>query len=82
MLLNKKNFKEIDYFDEKFFMYLENDDLCKRVKERGGSIYVVPKSKINQLAAKTVDRKFSTCKLATYSVTHRGRTTTTNSTRS
>jgi len=58
MLLNKRNFKQIDYFDENFFMYLENDDLCKRVKDKGGSIYLVPKSKINHLAAKTVDRKF------------------------
>ena len=59
MLLNKKNFKQIDYFDENFFMYLENDDLCKRVKDKGGTIHVVPKSKINHLAAKTVDIKFA-----------------------
>ena len=58
MLLNKKNFKEANYFDESFFMYLENDDLCRRVKNKGGSIYVVPRSKINHLAAKTVDKKF------------------------
>ena len=58
MLLNKKNFRENDYFDESFFMYLENDDLCRRVKNKGGSIYVVPRSKINHLAAKTVDKKF------------------------
>ena len=58
MLLNKKNFRESDYFDENFFMYLENDDLCRRVRNKGGSIYVVPRSKINHLAAKTVDRKF------------------------
>jgi len=58
MLLNKKKFSETDYFDESFFMYLENNDLCKRVKDRGGSIYVVPRSKINHLAAKAVDKKF------------------------
>ena len=58
MLLNKKKFSETDYFDESFFMYLENNDLCKRVKDKGGSIYVVPRSKINHLAAKAVDEKF------------------------
>ena len=58
MLLNKKKFSEADYFDESFFMYLENNDLCKRVKDKGGSIYVVPRSKINHLAAKAVDKKF------------------------
>ena len=57
-MILKKNFFEEEYFDENFFMYLENNDLCKRVNSKGGSIYVVPKSKINHLAAKTVDRKF------------------------
>ena len=58
MLINKKKFKEIDYFDENFFMYLENNDLCKRSRDKGDLIYIVPKSKINHLAAKTVDKKF------------------------
>ena len=59
MLLNKKKFKGDDYFDENFFMYLENNDLCKRVFSKGGSIFIVPKSKINHLAAKAVNEKFS-----------------------
>jgi len=59
MLLNKKKFKEEIYFDEEFFMYLENNDLCKRVKNNGGSIFIVPNAKINHLAAKTVDSKFA-----------------------
>ena len=58
MLINKKKFKEIDYFDENFFMYLENNDLCKRSREKGDLIYIVPKSKINHLAAKAVDKKY------------------------
>ena len=59
MLLNKKNFKEEIYFDENFFMYLENNDLCKRVADSGGSVFVVPTSKINHLAAKAVDSRFA-----------------------
>ena len=69
MLLNKKKLEnilsketsndELNYFDENFFMYLENDDLCKRVINNGGNIYVVPKAKINHLAAKSVDQKFA-----------------------
>ena len=59
MLLNKKKFKEEIYFDEEFFMYLENNDLCKRVRNNGGSIFIVPNAKINHLAAKTVDSKFA-----------------------
>ena len=59
MLLNKKQLKEKAYFDENFFMYLENTDLCKRIFNNEGSIFVVPKSRINHLAAKTVDKKFA-----------------------
>ena len=59
MLLNKKKLKNEVYFDENFFMYLENNDLCLRVINNGGSIFVVPNAKINHLAAKTVDDKFA-----------------------
>ena len=58
MLINKKKFKEIDYFDENFFMYLENNDLCKRSRDKGDLIYVVPRSKINHLGAKAIDKKY------------------------
>ena len=59
MLLNKKQLKEKAYFDENFFMYLENTDLCKRIFNNEGSIFVVPKSIVNHLAAKAVDKKFA-----------------------
>ena len=53
--LNKlENFSNKEYFDENFFLYLENDDLCKRVSESGENIYIVPKSKIKHLGAKAV----------------------------
>ena len=44
MLLNleKINFKEV--FDKDFFLFLEEIDLCKRVKDNGGKIYIAPKS--------------------------------------
>ena len=34
MLINKKNFNNNDYFDENFFLYLENNDLCLRIKKK------------------------------------------------
>ena len=34
MLINKKKFSDNIYFDENFFLYLENDDLCLRKKKR------------------------------------------------
>jgi Predicted glycosyltransferases len=41
MLINKKKFEENNFFDESFFLFLENDDLCKRVKTKGNKIYVI-----------------------------------------
>ena len=59
MLLNKKQLREGIYFDENFFMYLENNDLCRRVIDNRGSIFIVPKAKISHLAAITVDSEFA-----------------------
>ena len=58
MLLNKKKFKNNYYFDENFFMYWENNDICIRVINDGGSVFIVPKAKIKHLGAKAVDLKF------------------------
>ena len=57
--LNKlENFRNKKYFDENIFLYLENDDLCKRIIENGENIYIIPKSKIKHLGAKAVDEKY------------------------
>ena len=34
MLLNLEKFPDKNFFDENFFLYLENDDLCLRVKQK------------------------------------------------
>jgi N-acetylglucosaminyl-diphospho-decaprenol L-rhamnosyltransferase len=64
MVLNLKrlnlilHIKENNFFDENFFMYLENDDLCKRVVKKGEKIFVLPKSKVNHFGSKAVDPKY------------------------
>ncbi len=61
MLLNIKKLKKIDnfnFFDENFFLYLENEDLCKRLIEKNENIYIIPKSKIHHLGGKAVDPKY------------------------
>ena len=61
MLLNLKKLKQINnfnFFDENFFLYLENDDLCKRIRVKNEEIYIVPKSKISHLGGEAVDLKF------------------------
>jgi len=57
MILDKEQFNS-NFFDEKIFMYLENDDLCLRVKNKGKKIYIYKKSLISHLGAKAVDGKY------------------------
>ena len=58
MILDKKQFND-NFFDEKIFMYLENDDLCLRAKRNNKKIYIYSKSLISHLGAKAVDKKYS-----------------------
>ena len=61
MLLNLKKLrqlKDFNFFDENFFLYLENDDLCKRLEKNNQNIYILPKSKINHLGGEAVDSKY------------------------
>jgi N-acetylglucosaminyl-diphospho-decaprenol L-rhamnosyltransferase len=53
MLINKNKFSENIYFDENFFLYLENDDLCLRERKVNNKIYVAKKAKINHLGGKS-----------------------------
>ena len=62
MLIDKKKIKSISkgskIFDENFFMYLENDDLCKRVKNYNEKIFIVPTCKVKHFGAKGVSENF------------------------
>ena len=65
MLLNLNKINQIDafknkkYFDENFFMYLENDDFCKRLSQNNQNIFIIPKSKIKHLGAKAVNDEYA-----------------------
>ena len=61
MLLNLKRLKQLqnfEFFDENFFLYLENDDFCKRLQLNNENIFVVPKSKIYHLGGQAVNPKY------------------------
>ncbi len=51
MLINKTKFKNNDYFDENFFLYLENTDLCLRQKIKNEKIFIVKNSKIKHIGS-------------------------------
>ena len=57
MIINKDYFDQSVFFDENFFMYLENVDLCLRAKKNGGKLFIIKNSRIHHLGAQAVDDK-------------------------
>jgi len=47
MFLNMSEFENIGFFDENFFFYFEEIDLCKKLIDKGKKIYLVPSIKID-----------------------------------
>lgn len=46
LFVRKDIFEKIGGFDERFFLYFEESDLCKRVKKLGYKIYIIPHSRV------------------------------------
>ena len=59
MFLNLSKFLNIGFFDENFFLYLEEIDLCKRVVQIKEKIYEDPNIQILHLGGASVDPKSS-----------------------
>jgi|TARA_B100001079_G_scaffold259812_1_gene259330 GT2 family glycosyltransferase len=55
MFLNITEFKDIGFFDENFFFYFEEIDLCKRLNDNKKKIYLVPSIKINHKGGQSHD---------------------------
>lgn len=53
MLIRKDLFEKLNGFDEKYFLYYEDADLCKRVRESGKKNYYYPKVSIKHLVGAT-----------------------------
>ncbi len=53
MILNLKKFNNKKIFDENFFLYFEEFDLCKSLKNRGEKVYSSKKLKIHHLGFKS-----------------------------
>ena len=49
MLINLKKFLNKKFFDENIFLYLENDDLCLRIKNNNEKIYIIKNSFIKHI---------------------------------
>tara|TARA_Y100000294_G_C8541099_1_gene331220 strand:+ start:93 stop:950 length:858 start_codon:yes stop_codon:yes gene_type:complete len=61
MLIKKSR---INYFDDNIFLYLEEIDLCKRLKKKKEKIFIIKSSKIKHLAAKSsnIGFEFEKCR--------------------
>ncbi|MBL7129409.1 MAG: glycosyltransferase family 2 protein [Ignavibacteria bacterium] len=58
MLVKKEVFEKVCGFDERFFLYMEDSDICKRLSERGYEIFCYPFSKIVHLKGERVKKDF------------------------
>jgi len=54
MLLNMDVMKRIGFFDETFFLYYEDEDLCQRVFLAGQQIVLIPELEITHLSRGSV----------------------------
>lgn len=53
MLFKRDDLVELDGFDEDYFFYGEDNDLCKRFRENGGKIIYYPFTKVVHLKGAT-----------------------------
>ena len=59
MFLNLKQFDEIGFFDENFFIYLEEIDLCKRLKDKNKKIYLDHNILINHIGGSSHNKSIN-----------------------
>lgn len=60
MLIKGELFKKIGYFDENYFMYLEDVDFCGRASGAGERVMYCPKSQIKHFGGGSSDNKYRT----------------------
>lgn len=56
LMVRKKVLDEVGYFDEQFFMYAEDVDLCQRIYKKGWKIYYMSEVDIIHLEGKASDK--------------------------
>ena len=59
MFLNLDQFKEVGFFDENFFIYLEEIDLCKRLKKENKKIYLDKKVIIKHIGGSSHNKNIN-----------------------
>ena len=59
MFLNMKNLKKVNFFDENFFLYFEEIDLCKRLQSNNIKVYIDPLIEVNHFGGTSHNAKIN-----------------------
>ena len=59
MFLNMEKLKSVGFYDENIFLYLEEIDLCKRVKDAKGKIFICPNIIIFHYGGQSVNNDYA-----------------------
>ena len=59
MFVKKSVFDKVGGFDEKFFMYIEDMELCYRIRKEGLKILVTPQVKVTHLGQGSSNKTFA-----------------------
>lgn len=59
MMVRKDKFSDIGGFDEDFFLFYEDADLCKRLSETGNKVFFYPYSYILHYKGENINKEFS-----------------------
>jgi len=57
MILRRKALQKVGLFDETFFLYFEETDLCRRAVTAGYAVYYVPKSRVSHIGSVSTGMK-------------------------
>ncbi len=52
-IIRREVFEQVGGFDESFFLYFEESDLCKRIKEKGFFLSIIPQAKIIHISGQS-----------------------------
>lgn len=61
LMVREETLREVGHFDERFFMYCEDIDLCYRIENNGWKIYYLPQYEIIHIIAGATSNSFN-CK--------------------
>ncbi|HBI17370.1 MAG: Glycosyl transferase, family 2 [Candidatus Moranbacteria bacterium GW2011_GWF2_34_56] len=58
MFIKREDFMKVGGFDENFFLYYEDVDLCKRIKKLNKKVIYFPSFEVNHLEGKSSNKKY------------------------